>query len=304
MSVEETFESMFRQERPRLERLAMRILGDPHLAEEAVQESWLKFVDHGAEGIDSVGAWLTTIVTRTSIDAVRRRHRRAGTIGVELEAPAISEEALAVVGDRGAEHAALAADAIGAALLVVLDRLSPLERVAFILHDVIGIPFGEIAALIERSPHAARQLASRARHRVRGDGGSAGGIARQRALAERFIAAAKGGDIAALLEILDPDVTLEMDAAAARMASSGRVKGAAEVSAFFSGRAAGAHVALIDGEIGLIVIRNDRLGLVVLAAFSSDRITSLRAIAEGPALDLLHIALPAAAPIDGRDLGN
>jgi RNA polymerase sigma-70 factor (ECF subfamily) len=185
--------------------------------------------------------------------------------------------------DEGPEHAALAVDSIGVAMLIILERLSPLERVAFVLHDVFALPFDEIASLIDRSPEAVRQLASRARRRVRGtvelDGKT---ISHHRELAEAFLQAARSCDMAALLNLLDPGVVLTADEQAARMGRMGsgrRLLGSDQVARFFAGRASAAHVAIINGNVGIIVAPHDRLLLAVVPRFENGRIADLHAIA-------------------------
>ena len=284
--------AIFERERPRLQRIARRVLGDWDEADEAVQETWLKTDKVPQDELRNASAWLTTIVTRVCLDRLRRRRRRAANRTIELDDPAIANEVADIVGDEGPERAALAADSIGVALLVILERLPPLERVAFVLHDVFDLPFDEIASLIDRSADAARQLASRARRHVRGnvevDGET---ISRRRELAEAFLTAARSGNMAALLNLLDPDVVLTADAQAARMGSGDRLLGSDQVARFFSGRAAAAHIAVIDGDIGIIVAPADRLMLVVIPRFANGRIIRLHAIAAPDNLARLHMGL-------------
>ena len=271
---------IFERERPRLQRIARRVLGDWDEAEEAVHETWLKTDKVPPDELRNASAWLTTIVTRVCLDRLRRRRRRAGSCTIELDDPANEKEVADVVGDEGPERAALMVDSVGVAMLVILERLPPLERVAFVLHDVFDLPFDEIASLIDRSPEAARQLASRARRHVRGnvevDGET---FSRHRELAEAFLKAARTGDMAALLELLDPEVVFTADEHAARMGSGTSLLGSEQVARFFSGRAAAAHVAVIDGDIGIIVAPADRLMLVVMPRFANGRITHIHAIA-------------------------
>jgi RNA polymerase sigma-70 factor (ECF subfamily) len=235
---------------------------------------------------------LTTIVTRVCLDRLRRQRRRASIRAVDLDNPENEKEVANIVGDEGPERAALMADSVGVALLVILERLPPLERVAFVLHDVFDLPFDEIASLINRSKDATRQLASRARRHVRGnvkvDGET---ISRHRELAEAFLKAARSGDMAALLSLLDPGVVFTADAHAARMGSGKSLLGSEQVARFFSGRAAAAHVAVIDGDIGIIVAPADRLMLVVMPRFENGRITLLHAIAAPDEIARLDMGL-------------
>mgnify|MGYP002775519110 FL=1 len=193
------------------------------------------------------------------------------------------------------------ADSIGVALLVILERLGPLERVAFVLHDVLALPFDEIASLIGRSREATRQLASRARRRVRGnverDGKT---IALHRELAEAFLSAARGGDMAALLKILDPKIVLTADERAADMGSGRSLSGADQVARFFAGRAAASRVALIDGNVGIIVAPAERLLLALIPRFAEGRIAHLHAIATPDDLAWLDLGLLA----DGEAFTN
>jgi RNA polymerase sigma-70 factor (ECF subfamily) len=281
---------VFERERPRLRRVAHRLLGDWDQAEDAVQECWLKTDKAPPDDIRNAGAWLTTITTRVCLDRLRQRRRRPRVVA--LDDPANQDEITGLVGDEGPEQATLAADSIGVALLVILERLRPLERVAFVLHEVFGLPFDEIAGLIDRSPEAARQLASRGRRRVRGPVDLNGGaIPRHRELAEAFLTAARSGDLSALLDLLDPEVVLASDAQAARMGPGERLAGADRVARFFSGRAAAAHVAIVDGDIGIIVAPNERLLMVVVPRFENGRIAHLQAIAAPDELARLDITL-------------
>jgi RNA polymerase sigma-70 factor, ECF subfamily len=178
-------------------------------------------------------------------------------------------------------------------MLVVLDRLAPAERVAFVLHDMFDLPFDEIAPLIERSAEATRQLASRARRRVHGVNERASESAkRHRTLAEAFLKAAREGDLTSLLQLLDPDIVLKVDSAAARLGPGGDVRGADAVATFFNGRADAGHVAVIDGEVGIVVVPNGVLLLVLRATFKGDRIAGLEAIATPEELRKLRISMP------------
>jgi RNA polymerase sigma factor (sigma-70 family) len=199
----------FEQHRGRLRSVAYRMLGDWHDADEAVQEGWLRLQQTPVDDLRSVGARLTTVLTRICLDQLRAKARRREVM-VEVDDVAHVEQIEAA--SPVVEQMHVLAESVGVALLVVLDRLKPVERVAFVLHDMFDLPFGEIAVLIDRSPAATRQLASRARRRVRGASADAAGkLARERRLAEAFLAAARGGDMQALLKLLDPDVVLKVD---------------------------------------------------------------------------------------------
>jgi RNA polymerase sigma-70 factor (ECF subfamily) len=254
----------FDGQRGRLRAVAARMLGDGAEAEDAVQEAWFRLHRTDADSIDNLNGWLTTVVSRVCLDHLRSRASR------REDAWAPVEEVAAGRPDDvpGPEHAAVEADAVGAALQVVLDTLAPAERLAFVLHDLFGVPFDEIAPIVERSPEATRQLASRARRRVRGGspGDDARGVAesraRQRAVVEAFLAASREGRFEDLLQVLDPDVVLRADTvaveAAAAAASFGapllapELHGALAVATAFSGRAQGAQLALVDGVVGAV----------------------------------------------------
>jgi RNA polymerase sigma-70 factor (ECF subfamily) len=241
----------FEEHRPRLRAVAYRMLGSLDEADDAVQEAWVRCAAAGADDVINLGGWLTTIVTRVCLNALRARAARPETLaGARVPDPVLSP-----ADGPTPEQEALLADSVGLALLVVLDTLTPAERVAFVLHDVFDVPFGEIAPMLDRTPDAARQLASRARHRVRAAGAHApdSGIAAQRAVIDAFFAAARAGDLAALVELLDPDVVLRTDGFAAGPAV---LRGAATVS---SAAAEGAsplaelHHVLINGAAGVLI---------------------------------------------------
>lgn len=231
----------FEAERDRLRAIASRLVG-PAEADDAVQETWLRFSRSDVGAIDEVGAWLTTVVSRVSLDQLRARQRRPATPwSVEDWDP---EDAAPSPADQVAFD-----DAVGVALLVVLDRLQPAERIAFVLHDVFGSPFDEIAAVLDRTPESARQLASRARRRVRGSE-PAEERAAARPVVEAFLRAAREGDLAGLVALLDPDVELRVDYGD-RVES---VHGSERVSARASGfadAARRARLALVDGRPGV-----------------------------------------------------
>lgn len=282
--MKEEIAAIFERDRPRLLRIARRILRDPDQAEEIVQESWLK-AELSPEQVRNASAWFTTIVTRSCIDRLRQQRRRSGTDAIELDDPASDTSATALIQMDDPEQALLKADSIGVALLVVLERLSPLERVAFVLHDVFDLGYDEIASLIDRSHDATRQLASRARRRVHGAPPTSTNIPRHRALVEAFLAAARSGDVNALLEILDPEVVLTGDQQPAA------ISGSEQVARFFAGRAGAAHVAIVNGDVGVIVASSDQLMLAVIPAFGRSRITGLHAIASPKQLARLSIRL-------------
>src|SRR6266704_4695333 len=214
----------FEASRPRLRAMAYRMLGSLSDAEDAVQEGWMHASAAGTGGVANLEGWFTTIVARVCLDMLRSRKFRR-------EEPLDPDDA--AVG--GPEQEAMLADSVGLALLVVLDTLPPAERVAFVLHDTFGLPFGEIASITGRSPAAARQLASRGRRRIQGTGPDADAaagarLARQRKLTEAFLAASRGGDLEGLIAVLDPDVVLHSDAATSPSGVPITVRGAAAVA--------------------------------------------------------------------------
>jgi RNA polymerase sigma factor (sigma-70 family) len=237
----------FEANRPRLGAVAHRLLGSRSEADDAVQEAWVRLEGTDADELDNLTAWLTTVVSRVCLDRLRRRQARP-------DQP-VHDEALAERPDReiGPEQEAVLADSIGAALLVVLERLSPGERVAFVLHDVFAVPFEDVARVLDRSPAATRQLASRARRRVQGDHRASNvDLVRHRQLVEAFLAAARGGDFDALLTVLDPDVALRPDDAALRMGSLRATRGATAVATALAGGAHAARLALVNGVAALV----------------------------------------------------
>jgi RNA polymerase sigma factor (sigma-70 family) len=240
----------FEERRTRLRAVAYRMLGSLSEADDAVQEAWLRLSRSDADDIDNLDGWLTTVVARVSLNILRSRRTRREEPLVHLPDPIVDRE-----DGTDPEHEALLADSVGLALLVVLETLSPAERLAFVLHDMFAVPFEEIAPLVDRSPEAARQLASRARRRVRG--GNAvpdADLDTQRAVVEAFLAASREGDFEALVAVLDPDVVLRADMGPLAGGTS-EIRGAETV----------AGQARTYGRLGLIVrpaLINGALGVV------------------------------------------
>ncbi len=278
----------FEEQRPHLRSVAYRMLGSLAEAEDAVQDAWLRASRADADEVDNLGGWLTTIVARLCLDRLRARNaRREDLVGAQLPDPIISS----IEGGAGAtttdtspdpEHLTVLADSIGLAMLIVLDRLPPAERLAFVLHDTFGLPFEEIAPIVDRSPTATRKLASRARARVRGAGPTSSDVplARQREIVDAFIAASRAGDFEALLRILDPDVVVRADTAADRgpFAGVAEVRGAEAVTAqamVFSRFAAGARRATVNGGAGVVVYSGGRPFAVVSTTIRGDRIVEM-----------------------------
>jgi RNA polymerase sigma-70 factor, ECF subfamily len=249
VSEEDWLVDQFEAHREHLRAVAYRMLGSSAEADDAVQEAWVRLNRSDADEIENLGGWLTTVVGRVSLDMLRSRaSRREDPAGIDLVDWAGSGPA-----GSDPEHEAVLADTVGAALLVVLDSLSPAERLAFVLHDMFAVPFEQIGAIVGRSPNAAKQLASRARHKVRGSGpGPDVDPVRQRQVVDAFLAASRNGDFDALVALLDPDVVIVADATAVQMGSPEETRGATAVAGTFSGRALAAQPALIDGAVGIV----------------------------------------------------
>ncbi|MGH7460911.1 MAG: sigma-70 family RNA polymerase sigma factor, partial [Longimicrobiales bacterium] len=231
----------FESNRTHLRAVAYRMLGSRTEADDALQEAWLRVSRADTSAIENLGGWLTTVVARVCLDQLRTRKSRREE-SIDRQVAASQENAL------DPEQQALLADSVGLALLVVLETLTPAERVAFVLHDMFDLPFDEIAPIVGRSATAARQLASRARRRVQGANARPDADrSRQRTVVDAFLAAARSGDFTALLALLDPDVVLRADAAAVLSGAEEEVLGAAAVARTFAGRASAAQPALIDG---------------------------------------------------------
>jgi RNA polymerase sigma-70 factor (ECF subfamily) len=246
MSQSDWLAERFESHRRHLEAVAYRMLGSRVEADDAVQEAWLRLSRSDTAAIENLGGWLTTVVARVSLDMLRARRARHED---QMTRP---EQLLAVPTADDPEEDAVVADSVGAALVIVLDALTPTERLAFVLHDLFAVPFEEIATIVGRSPGATKMLTSRARAKVRGSGPVADtDPARRRAIIDAFLAASRGGDFDALVALLHPDVVLEADAAAIRMGSPATVNGAAAVAGTFAGRAQAARPALIDGAVGI-----------------------------------------------------
>jgi RNA polymerase sigma-70 factor (ECF subfamily) len=243
----------FEEHRSRLRAVAYRMLGSLSEADDAVQEAWLRLSRSDEDEIENLGGWLTTVVGRVSLNMLRsRRSRREQPLGVHLPEPIVDR-----ADGTDPEHEALLADSVGLALFIVLDRLSPAERLAFVLHDIFAVPFGEIAPIVDRSPEAARQLASRARRRVQAEHTAPDpDRAAQREVVEAFIAASRDGDINGLLEVLDPDVVLRADLGET---ASRELRGADAVvrqAESYAQLGLVSRPALINGAMGVVTTRD------------------------------------------------
>ncbi len=257
----------FETHRSHLRAVAYRMLGSVSEADDAVQEAWLRLSRSDVSDVENLGGWLTTVVSRVCLDTLRTRtSRREEPLSPELPEPVAGR-----TDGTDPEYEALLADSVGPALLLVLDTLTPPERLAFVLHDIFAVPFDEIAAIIDRPPATTRQLASRARRRVRGATTPLDADAsRQREVVSAFLAASRNGDFDALVALLDPDALLRADEAAVRMGSTAEERGAAAVARIFSGRASAAELALIDGVVGAAWAPGGKPRVVFAFTFSHD----------------------------------
>jgi RNA polymerase sigma factor (sigma-70 family) len=266
----------FEDHRGHLRAVAYRMLGSTSEADDAVQEAWLRLSRSDAGAVDNLGGWLTTVVARVCLNMLQARSaRREDPVGEDLPEPAAGRRD----GDDP-EQQALQAEGVGLALLVVLDTLTPAERLAFVLHDLFAVPFEEIAPIVERSPAAARQLASRARRRVQGAPPPDADLARQRAVVDAFLAASREGDFDALVALLDPEVVVRADRAAVRSGASEEVRGAAAVAGTFSGRARAARPALVDGAPGAVWAPGGRPRVAFGFTVTSGRIVRIDLLAD------------------------
>ncbi|WP_206788049.1 sigma-70 family RNA polymerase sigma factor [Amycolatopsis sp. MtRt-6] len=274
----------FEAERGRLRGLAYRMLGSAAEADDAVQEAWLRL--NRVESVDNLAAWLTTVVSRVCLDVLRSRKARR-----EEPFEAVPEP----VADADPAGEAALGDSVGRALLVVLDALGPAERIAFVLHDLFAVPFDRIAPVLDRTPVAAKKLASRARQRVRGTTPlPPADLARHRRVVDAFLAAARGGDLESLLDVLAPDVVRRADAAALPAGVALETRGAravAEETQVFGKRARFAEAALVDGAVGVVVAPHGRLVLALAVTVEGERVAAYEVIADPARLAALHVTL-------------
>jgi RNA polymerase sigma factor (sigma-70 family) len=284
----------FEEHRRHLQAVAYRMLGSLSEAEDAVQEAWLRLDRADTSAVRNLGGWLTTVVGRVCLDMLRaRKARREELLGETLPEPS---------GEADPEQEALLADSVGLALLVVLERLTPAERLAFVLHDMFDLPFDTIAPIVGRSPNTAAQLAARARRRVRGQTPDTNlRLAHQHQVVDAFLAAGRNGDLDALVALLDPDVILHVDRTAASTDSPLTVRGARAVAAgasMFSEHARHARPALVDGAVGLIVAPGGRLSIVLRFTMSAGKIVRLHICADPDRLRHLDISVLDATSTD------
>jgi RNA polymerase sigma-70 factor (ECF subfamily) len=289
--MEQDLATRFEASRPRLQSLAYRMLGSLTEAEDAVQETWIRLSRSDADSIDNLAAWLTTVLSRVCL-GVLRSHR------IRPEQPLESEEAERDGGSP--EDEALLADTMGPALLLVLDTLSPSERLAFVLHDLFAVPYEDIAPIVGRSPATARQLASRARRRVQGnDEVRSGNGRREQEIVTAFLAASRAGDFEALVALLDPEAVLRADRAAVESAAANRdrgapllaseMRGARAVAMALSGRATAARLALIEGSPGAVWAPAGRPRAAFAFHIVGSTIAEIEIVTEPAVVAALHV---------------
>lgn len=296
MPEQEWLAERFEENRSRLRAVAYRMLGSLGEAEDAVQEAWLRLSRSDAAQIENLNAWLTTVVARVCLDALRSRKSRGEE---SLDAQPIDAQPHLVTQKKRAasnpEQEAILADSVGLALLVVLDRLEPAERVALVLHDLFGLSFEEIATIVERSPEATRQLASRARKRVQGVANPPStNLSEQRTIIDKFLTALRAGDVDGLMAVLDPDLVVRVDAAAARAASPQEVRGAqkwASGAVAYGRLLQSATVCLVDGALGAMWAPGGRLNRVLRFTLRDGKIAEFEVIADAARLEAMEIAV-------------
>ena len=287
--------SEFEARRGHLHAVAHRMLGSADEADDAVQEAWLRLSRSNADEVDNLGGWLTTVVARICLDHLRARtSRREEPLDPDAESGLVAAA-------PGPEDEAMLAESLGPALLAVLDLLSPGERLAFVLHDLFGVPFGEVATVLGSTPAAARQLASRGRRRVRGavadeDNGVGAAprsddVGRRRAVVEAFLRASRRGDLAGLVALLHPDVVLTADAPTVASGSEPEVHGAEAVAATFAGRARAARPALLDGRPGLAWTEGGQPRVVFRMSIEGERITAIHLISDPAAIAEMDVVI-------------
>ena len=282
----------FETNRGRLRAVAYRMLGSLTEADDAVQEAWLRVARADASEVDNLSAWLTTIVARVCLNALRSRNaRREEPLDAHVPDPVITR-----ADELNPEDQALLADSVGLALQVVLETLTPAERLAFVLHDTFGLPFEEIAPMVDRSPAAARQLASRARRRVRGADVHSPDrdVARQREVVDAFFAAAHGGDFDALVAVLDPDVVSRIDAGAGALIPSGVLRGAATVARqtlAIASIAAPKHPVLVNGAAGVVITLGGQPVAVMGFTVSGGKVVEINSIVDPDRIRRLDLSV-------------
>jgi RNA polymerase sigma factor (sigma-70 family) len=281
----------FEEHRTRLRAVAYRMLGSLSEADDAVQETWLRLSRVDADEVENLGGWLTTVVARVSLNMLRsRRSRREEPLDLRMPEPIVDR-----ADGTDPEHEALLADSVGLALLVVLETLSPPERLAFVLHDMFALPFDEIAPIVGRSPEAARQLASRARRRVQGQAAIPDAeLETQREVIDAFLAAARKGDFEALLEVLDPDVVLRADRGAVPVGAPRVVRGAANVARqalAFSRLDIEVRPALVNGAAGTVTLRDGQPFAIAGFTIRNRRIVEMDVLGDPESLRQIDLTI-------------
>jgi RNA polymerase sigma factor (sigma-70 family) len=292
MDEREWLTGRFEQHRSHLRAVAYRMLGSVSEADDALQEAWLRIRDQDPGSVDNMQAWLTTVVGRVCLNMLRSRRARREEPSVYVPDPVVSFGE-----DVDPEHEALLAESVGLALLVVLDALTPAERLAFVLHDVFGVPFADIASALDRSEAAAQQLASRARRRVQGSPDPDPDLARQREVVDAFFAASRDGDFDALVAVLDPDVELRIDGGVLREEASLVLRGAEAVArhaATYSKLYPFVRPALINGAAGAVVAPRGRVFSVMAFTVTNGKITQIDALVDPERLAEFDLTLPGA----------
>jgi RNA polymerase sigma factor (sigma-70 family) len=289
MDEREFLAERFEEHRTRLRAVAYRMLGSLNEADDAVQEAWLRLNRTDTSAVENLPGWLTTVVARVSLNMLRaRRVRREEPLGVPMPEPIVDR-----ADGVDPEHEALLADSVGLALLVVLETLSPPERVAFVLHDIFAVPFDEIAPIVDRSPEAARQLASRARRRVQGEQTVPDAdLGAQRRVVDAFLAAAREGDFEGLLEVLDPDVVLRRDVAP--LGGAGEVRGARAVAGqalAYTRFGAFMRPALVNGAVGAVAMLDGEAFAVGAFTVSGGKIVEIDILADPQRLRRLDLTI-------------
>ncbi len=278
MDEREWLTERFQQDRSHLRAVAYRMLGSVSEADDALQEAWLRIRDQDPESVENMQAWLTTIVARVCLNMLRSRRARPEEASVHVPDPVVSFDE-----EVDPEHEALLAESVGLALLVVLDALTPAERLAFVLHDVFGVPFADIATALDRSEAAAQQLASRARRRVQGSPEPDPDLARQREVVDAFFAASRDGDFDALVAVLDPDVELRIDGGVLREEASLVLHGAEAVAghaATYSKLHPFVRPALVNGAAGAVVAPHGRVFSVMAFTVTNGKIAQIDALVD------------------------
>lgn len=287
MNGNELLATRFEEHRSHLRAVAYRMLGSLSEADDAVQVTWLKAAAADTGGVANLAGWLTTVVSRVCLDMLRSRESR--------REDSLDEYAAGLAPRVGTdpEEEALLADSVGMALLVVLDKLAPTERIAFVLHDLFAVSFADIAPIVDRSPETTQRIASRARGRVRGNPGSGSdNRMRQYRAVEVFLRAAQNGEFEALLAMLDPDATYRTDEAARLLGAGTDFDGGRVLAENFCGKAQVAHVIMLDGEPGLVLAPRGTLMLVMTFRFAGERITGINAVADDDRLSRMELTVP------------